>query len=287
MLFSIDGYSASESLLPWMDVSDWAWKAVVAAASDVAASGGEPQGILYSVGLREPGDLEKIASGVGEAADWLGVVVLGGDTNRVGCDDSWIDVAVVGKPYSWIKRTGARPGMRIIQVGYVGYGSIAKLIIEGSVDITTVDEDIVTYTKRPKPPMAVGEILSKCGAAASIDNSDGWAWSLLQMALASGVGIELLEVHAPESVTRTLVEAGVDNVEYALLGSWEDYTVAAAVPEDRVGCVLRECNGSGIPCWDVGVVYEAGGELRFKGKKVDIRGWDSFSSHSSTAGFAR
>jgi thiamine-monophosphate kinase len=94
LVFNIDGYSAEHSKLPWMTWEDFGWKATVAAAADVVASGGTPEVILYSIGAPSPQEALAIARGVGSASGRLGARVLKADTNRA--SDPWIDVAVVG-----------------------------------------------------------------------------------------------------------------------------------------------------------------------------------------------
>ncbi len=280
LLYSIDGYGAGESVLPWMTLEDWGWKALVAAASDIVAAGGEPVAALYSVGVRRPGEVLEIAKGIGEAADWLGVAVLGGDTNRCVCGDAWIDVAVVGMPLRWVTWRGAKPGMAVVQIGYTGYGAIAQLLLEGRIEPGDVPEAIIEYTRRPTPPVAAARVLASCGAVAAIDNSDGWLWSLYTIAKSSGVGINLEEVHVEEAVAGILEGLGLGVSEQArvLLSSAEDYNVAAVFPRESVECALEACKRHGIKCWVVGGTTGETGVVRWRGEALRPRGWDSFEA---------
>ena len=131
LVASIDGYSLEESLLPWMTLEDWGWKAVVAAAMDVVASGGRPIQVMYSIGTRSFEEALMVARGVGLASKWMKARVGKSDTNRAVGGKGWIDVAVIGEAPKPIPRSGARPGHLIVQAGYLGFGALARLALEG------------------------------------------------------------------------------------------------------------------------------------------------------------
>jgi len=279
LLYSIDGYSASESRLPWMSLGDWGWKAVVAASADVVASGGVPYAALYSIGAPRGEDVVEVAGGVGEAARWLGLVVLGGDTNRCSSGDLWIDVAVVGSPRTWTPWSRARRGFSVVQVGYVGYGFIASLLLRRKLGLDEVPEVVVDYTRRPKPPLrGLPDLMASCGVKAAVDNSDGWARSLWLVAKSSSVGVELRDVLVDPVVEELLKEYRL-SLE-GVLDSAEDYNIALFAPPESVDCILAGCDKLGHPCEVVGWVTSEASVVRFKGRRVEARGWDSFKLSS-------
>ncbi len=273
LLVNIDGYSASESLLPWMSLSDWGWKAVVAAASDVAASGGEPLVVFYSVGAPSLGEALEIARGVGEAARWLGAVVAKSDANRCR-GDRWIDVAVVGGSPRPVSRRGASPGDYVVQVGYVGPGAVARAVLEGRLTQGDAPPGVLEATRRPRPPVALGPHISRCGASAAADNSDGWGHTLALIAEASGVAIEVERVLVDPEAARALEGLGLDPEE-ASLASWEDYSLAVTAPGEAVECILEACKRLSQPCEVVGRVARGGPAVYFRGRRVDAGGWES------------
>ncbi len=267
-IVNIDGYAASSSKPPWVSWSDWGWRALVASASDVAASGGKPIAVVYSVGVESFERALEIAVGVREASEWAGVIVLKADTNRSSVD-SWIDVTVIGVSERPLSRRGARPGDFLVQVGCIGYGFVADKALKGLIDINKYPETL-EYTRRPKPPLNMGLTVSKCGARAAIDNSDGWASTLYQLAEASGVKIVVEDVLA----TREALELAASLSE-DLMESWEDYNLAVAAGSEEAECILRECRGAGVPCSIVGK-FETGGGVYFRSKRLEPLGWTWF-----------
>ena len=260
LLVNIDGYDSAFSRLPFMDWDDWGYKAVVASSSDVIASGGRPIAIAYSVGATSADVLLAVARGVGEASRDVGAPVYKADTNR-SSGSIWIDVAVVGKASRKVRRAGARPGDVVLQLGYVGYGAVAWKVIQGRLRVDDVGPDVMARIRRPRPLAWAADVVAKY-ATSSCDNSDGWATTLANIAEASGVGIDLDEV-----VVDPAIDGLVDGPE--ALDSWEDYSIAATVPEELAEEALRSCAG---PCFVVGRVVEGRG-LRFRGSQVKPRGW--------------
>ncbi|MCE4612146.1 MAG: AIR synthase related protein [Desulfurococcales archaeon] len=274
LVASIDGYSLEESLLPWMTLEDWGWKAVVAAAMDVVASGGKPVQVMYSVGVKSFEDALKVASGVGLASRWMGVRVGKSDVNRSVGGEGWIDVAVVGEAPKPIPRYGVRPGHLIVQVGYLGFGAVARLALEGALKPSQMPREVLDYTRRPKPPVTLGPSLSHCRVSAASDNSDGWSVTLYTLAVESGVKIEIDKMEVPKYIVKTL-EPLTRKVQQLLLESWEDYNLAVAGDPGSVECLLKECRLQGIPCTIVGRALEGEPSIYYKGVKVEAEGWTS------------
>lgn len=277
ILLSIDGYSSRESKPGWISWSDWGWRSVVAAISDIIASGGRPLAIAVSLGVRDPSTAAEVMRGVKEAASFVDAVVASGDLNRAESEE-WIDVAVVGEPLRWIRRVGAEPGDVVVQVGELGYGGLAQAITEGRISAGGIPSKLVQRASRPRPVKGFEAVARECNVKAAIDNSDGWAYSLAQLAAASGVSINLLEVVVPSDVARIVEALGLGPVDEFGLKSWEDYNVAAVVDRDSVDCFLRTCERVGLKCWRVGEVLEGEpGLVTYRGEEVKITGWSSFS----------
>ncbi|GAB6148459.1 hypothetical protein JCM10135_10010 [Stetteria hydrogenophila] len=273
---SIDGYSSVESRPWWVSWRDWGWRAVAAALSDVVAAGGEPFAVVVSLGVRRPGDALEVMEGVREAAVAHGVAVAGGDLNRA-FGEEWIDVAVVGRPLRWVRRAGAEPGDAVVQVGELGYGGLAQAVTDGRLRVDDVPRSLLERAARPRVPRGFELVARECGVKAAIDNSDGWAYSLAQLAAASGVSVRLDRVVVDEEVGRVVEEHGLGPVDRFGLNSWEDYNIAAAVARSEAECVLEHCERLGLKCWLVGEIVEARGALvAYKGEAVEIKGWSSF-----------
>ncbi|MCE4602174.1 MAG: AIR synthase related protein [Desulfurococcales archaeon] len=272
LLVNMDGYSMSSSKPPWASIEDWAWRAVIASASDVAASGGRPLGIIYSIGVPSLEEALEAARGVGEAARWIGAEVLKSDTNRCRCD-SWIDVGVIGVSSKPIPRSGARPGDLVVQVGYAGYGLLAKLAMEGTLRVEELSEDLIALLRRPRPPLVVGPSISSCGATASSDNSDGLGYTLRVIAESSGVRMLLEDPLVDPRVLRVLRGLGKEPGD--AYNSWEDYNLIVTLPRRRASCLLGSCSRLGIPCRIIGRV-EKGEGLVYQGRDLRVKVWEWF-----------
>jgi len=271
LLVSIDGYGMRESRLPWMSLEDWGWKAVVAAASDVAASGGQPLVVFYSVGVGGFSEALEVARGVSAAAGWMGAVVGKSDVNRG--VEGWIDVAVVGGSSGAVPRSGASPGDLVLQAGYVGVGAVVERVLRGELSVDAVPRSVLEASRRPRPPVALGRYLPRCGASAASDNSDGWGYTLSLVAEASHVSIVLERVLVDPAAAGALGSLGLDPEE-ASLDSWEDYSLAITAPEGAAECLLEACKRLSIPCDVVGRV-ESGRGVEFRGRRLEPRYWRS------------
>ncbi len=267
---SMDGYSLPRSKLPWMSMKDWGWKAVVAAASDIAAAGGRPIALSYSVGLSSLEDGIEVARGVGDAAEWLGVRVSKSDFNY--SEEGWIDVFVLGETARPVGRVGARPGMYVVQIGHVGVGLAARLVLEGKISLDALSGRLLEETRRPRPPVSAGAAISSCGLAAASDNSDGLAATIWNVAEASRVTVKLDRILVNYEALDLASSAGVEYSEF--LYSWEDYNLIAVGWEREAECIIDWCRVNGVACEIVGRVVEGPPAVYFRGEVVDIRGWE-------------
>jgi len=264
MVYNIDGYPLRESLLPWMSLEDWGFRAVAHAASDIVAVGAVPVAAWYSLGV--PGWLEAVeaAKGVGLAADMLNLSVLKSDYNRAG--EGWIDVAMVGLPMGRrvVSRRGARPGDVLYQVGYLGYGLAERLALE-----ERLDHDRVRGLARRLPPVRAARAVSYY-ASASQDNSDGWGATLASLSRWSGVGIVVERLVPDPDVWALLSGAGVG--EGDLFESWEDLNLAVLVPAEQAGRFEEECRRRRVVCFRAGRAVDGEG-VYYKGRRIEPGGW--------------
>ncbi|HZB86546.1 MAG TPA: AIR synthase related protein, partial [Gaiellaceae bacterium] len=103
--------------LEWTSWRDLGYKAAAVNLSDVAAMGGDPDGLLVSLGIAPDRDSEcvfELYEGLREA----GVPVLGGDT--FSSDKVVIAVTALGRSDRVPGRAGARPGDVLVVTGPLG-----------------------------------------------------------------------------------------------------------------------------------------------------------------------
>jgi len=261
-------------------------KAVVMNVSDFAAKGVKPYAALVSLGL--PGettikDVEEIAEGLNAGAREYGVYILGGDTNEA--SDLVINVSMFGmaEKSSVMLRSGARRGDIVAVTGFFGRTSAGlKILLENFKASKDIRDALLGAVLMPKARLAEGLALKASGAVtASIDSSDGLAWSLHEISKASGVGFVLDNVPVAEEVLEFAELNGLDPVELALYGGEEYELVLTISPKlwDRAKEAVEKVGGALIKIGRT--VAERGVFLEFNGRKrvIEPKGWEHFRRH--------
>ncbi len=166
------------------------WMTVMVNASDLAAVGAEPLGLLLNETLA-PGladdYLAALQAGVADACSACGLLVLGGDTNfSTGVRMMATAIGTVtGDPP--LTRRGCRPGDRLYASGPLGLGSafaLQRLVL----DQAGGSDPEITY--RPSARLREGRLL-RCFASCCMDTSDGVIPTLDELMRRNGMGFEL------------------------------------------------------------------------------------------------
>lgn len=178
---------------PWQ----MGWMSVAVNLSDIAAMGAEPAGVLIAAGLPPEADLyfiDELFSGLGDCASYYGTRILGGDT------DCHQELTITGTALGFVekdlvlRRKGAQKGDLLCTTGSLG-GAGGGLLAwqEGKLDSTFIGKLL-----EPEPRLAEGRALAKSGAVtAMMDNSDGLALSLSDLAEVNRVGFAVREDALP------------------------------------------------------------------------------------------
>jgi thiamine-monophosphate kinase len=263
------------------------WKALVRAASDLAAMGATPR--LFFLTLAIPGKktgrwLDQFALGMGRAARRLGLVLAGGDTTAN--DRVAISIAVLGEVQRGkaVRRSGARAGDIIYVSGRLGRAELGLRILRAGLGGGRRYAALIRPHFYPEIRVEMGKWLAARGvASAMMDISDGLSTDLARLVRASGVGARIWSdclpcVEAPKALAG---RAGFDSLEMALHGG-DDYELVFTVPR-RKAKMLR-----GAP---VGMRLTAIGEITKQkgvvlvseeGREEILRpgGWEPFRRHS-------
>jgi thiamine-monophosphate kinase len=258
----------------WLSFEDLGFRATMAAASDLAAMGADPVGILAALAL--PGDvsdddLRRIAEGQRAAADAVGAPLVGGNLARGG--EISIATTALGRATRPLKRSGARPGDALFVAGCLGLAAAGlEMLRRGS----SLEDDraraAVTAWRRPIAQIAAGRRAAQI-ASAAIDVSDGLARDLGHIARESDVRIEIdpISLVSPELAAAASL-LGVSPIGLALHGG-EDYALVIAAPEGAVPSFTRigrcEARSPGSP---VIALRDQGGALI----PLAERGFDHF-----------
>ncbi len=201
-------------------LDDAGWKALMVAASDVAAMGAGPRHALLSVVAPKGLDLDALGRGVAEASGALGCRVVGGDLSEG--RELVASVTVLG----WLpddgrpalRRSGALPGNHLFLTGPLGASAAGLRMLRAGLRPPRALRDAYL---RPRARVAEGLVARRGGGTAAIDISDGLAVDVRHLAEASGVGLDLDAVPVAEGAT--VGEA---------LGGGEDYELLLAVRDE-------------------------------------------------------
>ncbi len=181
---------------PGMSVKQAARKAVIMNISDFAAKGVKPRALLASIAIpREftKENIQEIAEGLNIGAREYQTYVLGGDTNEA--SDLVISCTAFGivEKNRLMTRYGARPGDFVGVTGTFGKPSSGlKILMEAFEAPSELSEALVNAVLMPKARLKAGLALSQTGVVtASIDSSDGLAWSLHEISRASNIGFTI------------------------------------------------------------------------------------------------
>jgi len=250
---STDTMVAGAHYSPDMSAEDIAYRAVMAAASDLAAMGAAPLGMLLSLTLPEADGawIARFAEGLRAAATDTGLALVGGDTTR---GPATIGITVMGSAPtgSPLLRSGARVGDRVCVSGFTGDAAAGLAILEGKIHLSAAAENyLVKRFTRPAARLALGQSLRGL-ASAAIDISDGLMADAGHLARASGVAIVIDRSALPQSAALREV---IDERQRAvwMLAGGDDYELLFTLPANAVlpeGCteVGRVTEGSGVSC---------------------------------------
>jgi len=216
-------------------------RALAANLSDIASMGAEPRVALLSLAL--PGalplqDFAAMVDGLLALAAAHRVHLVGGNITR-SPGPLVIDVTVVGAAHRRrvLTRAGARAGDEVWVSGTIGSAAAGLACLEG-VEPEHGHDDMALCAAAylmPQPRVRLGVLLGRNRAAtACIDLSDGLADGLTQLALSSGVGLDIdgSTIPVAAAARRWFEQRGADALLAALAGG-DDYELLFTVPGRR------------------------------------------------------
>ncbi|HXK16986.1 MAG TPA: thiamine-phosphate kinase [Polyangiaceae bacterium] len=224
----------------WLTSEDIGYRALQAAASDLAAMGATP--IAAVVSLHVPrgfpaAELGRLARGQAQAARKLGCPVVGGNVARA--SQLSLTTTVLGRVLKPLLRSGGRPGDELWVIGELGLARAGLLLHQQQLRVPLRLRKVAARARaawaRPEAQIAAGQRLVG-RARAVIDVSDGLAGDVQHLAAASGVKAvvearALTGLIAPElAVLADLL--GEPGAALALRGG-EDYALLCAGPGAR------------------------------------------------------
>ncbi|MGB3087211.1 MAG: thiamine-phosphate kinase [Phycisphaerae bacterium] len=243
------------------------FKALAVSLSDAAAMAALPVCAVAWVALPEGRDMafaREISQGLWEAAERFDCPVVGGDVT------SWaqalsVGTALLARPAGAepVRRSGARPGDRILVTGELGGSSLGRHL---------------SFTPRVKEARRLAETVV---LHAMIDLSDGLSTDLNHLCTESGVGAEVRAETVPISADagRLAQSDSRSALEHAL-NDGEDFELLFAVGLDDAERLLAENPLGDLRLTCIGRVVEAR-EVTLLGaggrrEPLERRGWEHF-----------
>lgn len=270
---------------PGMSFWQMARKAVVMNVSDFAAKGVQPQAMLVSLGLPrgiERSEIDEIGRGLNAGTREYDSYIIGGDTNEA--SDLVICPSVFGVTMKRdiMLRSGAEPGDLLAVTGSFGKTSAGlKILLSDSCDPQEANAAFLESVFMPTARLKEGLALCQTKAvSASIDSSDGLAWSLHEIARSSKVGV-LVDRPPIDKEVETFAEVSrLDPLELALYGGEEYELVLGVKPEfwNQAVAVIKSVGGKllqiGRITAEEQLIVEFGGERL----AIEPRGYEHFKA---------
>lgn len=265
---------------------DIAWKSVAVNVSDLAAKGARPVGYLLSLAfpdLPERVWLESFTAGLRIAQQQLGLVLMGGDTDRRPNAPLSITVMALGSvPRGRMVRRGtARAGDFLYVSGTLGDSAIGLRLSAGAPENLAVSDRAFLERRylRPEPRIGLRDALLGY-AQAAMDISDGLAKDLGRLCRASNLSAEVYSASLPLSdAARRAIALHPELADFPLTGG-DDYEILAAVAPDQAASFEATSRSARISVTRIGVLREGSGVriLDADGKPVSMTrsGYDHF-----------
>jgi thiamine-monophosphate kinase len=269
-----------------MSLFQAARKAIVMNISDFASKGVQPTAALVALGLPTDftqKDVEEIADGLNAGAQEYGAYIIGGDTGEA--SDLIVSVSLFGtaQKSALMLRSGAEAGDVLAVTDFFGKSSAGlRLLLDNRCSAEAgLRKALLETVFLPKARLAEGLALSGCGAvSASIDSSDGLAWSVHEIGRLSNVGFVLDNVPVADEVKQFASHNDLDASELALYGG-EEYELVVTVKPEKWTAAVAAVEAVGGQLLPIGkatrereVVLDVGGEKSV----IEARGWEHFKS---------
>ena len=244
-------------------------KALRVNLSDLAAKGATPAGFVLTLALRAADDawLTLFARGLGSDAGLFGCPLLGGDTVSTP-GPVMISITAFGRVPAgkMVRRSGARPGDRVVVTGTIGDAALGLDILRGGGAAALADAGakamLIGRYRVPQPRNALAKTV-RDHAHAAMDVSDGLAGDLAKLCGVSGVSAVIDAPSIPFSeAASTLLARGTVQIETIVSGG-DDYEILCAIPEDGFEPFVQAARQAGVAVASIGTFIAGSSIPRF------------------------
>ena len=248
-----------------------AQKALRVNLSDLAAKGAAPAGFVLTLALRVADDawLVPFARGLGADCSRFGCPLLGGDTVATP-GPVMISITAFGRVAAgkMVRRSGAKPGDRVVVTGTIGDAALGLDILKGGAVAAALADDaaarevLVGRYRVPQPRHALAQAI-RDHAHAAMDVSDGLAGDLVKLCAESGVSAVIDVPGIPLSAAAAAVLARRAVGIEALVSGGDDYEILCAIPEDGFEAFAGAAGIAGVAVSSIGTVIAGRSAPRF------------------------
>ncbi|RFB11022.1 thiamine-phosphate kinase [Bacillus sp. HNG] len=269
-----------------MNPTQIGYKALAVNISDIAAMGGMPTYYLVSIAIPKDwneADLLSIYEGMAMLADKYEMDLIGGDTVSI-AENLVVTVTVLGEVEKGkhFLRSQAKPGDLVFVTGTVGDSAagLDVLLHKGNDhSFSILEETLIRKHQYPSPRVEIGRLLSTFERVSLNDISDGLASEANEIAMASGVILQIDEDKIPLSEA-ILTQYKDRALEYALYGG-EDFELVGTIAPSDWDLLQKKASENGYNLSKIGIVSEGGpavflnrdGEL----EKLEMKGYNHFT----------
>jgi len=289
LLLKTDAIVEGVHFLPDDPSDTVARKALRRNLSDLAAKGATPAGFLLTLALRTADEawLTPFARALGEDAKQYGCPLFGGETVSTP-GPIMVSISAFGRvpPGRMVRRSGARPGDRVVVTGTIGDAALGLDIIRGGAAALVLADDagaremLIGRYRVPQPRNSLANAV-RDHASAAMDISDGLAGDLAKLCAASGVSAAIDIASIPLSAPAAAVIArGVIGIE-ALISGGDDYEILCAIPESRFDPFAEAAGLAGVALSSIGTVISGESAPNF----LDAHGREVRLAHPSYSHF--
>lgn len=267
------------------EMSLWqaARKTVVMNVSDFAAKGVKPLVIIVSLGLPRnysAKDVEEIAEGLNAGAREYDTYIIGGDTGET--TDLIIATSLFGttRKDGMMLRKGAKVGDIVAVTGLFGNPKAGlKILLNKLETAPDLKEKLISSVLMPKAKLKEGLTLRSTKAVtASIDSSDGLAWSLHELSKINKIGFLITKIPIASETIQFAEINRLNPIDLAFYGG-EEYELVVTIKPKLLKKTINEIEkigGSLIPIGKVTKNPQILININGKKKKIKPKGWEHF-----------
>lgn len=229
------------------------YRAVAAAASDLAAMGAMPLAMNLALTLPSADGawLRQCRAGLERAVQALSLPLVGGDLTRGPLTLSVQVLGAVPRDQT-LTRAGAQPGDRLCVSGPLGKAAAGLAVLQGRCRVAApLADDLLRHFWCPAPAFELGVAL-RGQATAAIDISDGLLADVAHLAVASGVSVHIDAARIALDPDLLSSFGETQALSWALAGG-EDYRLCFTLPPASL--LPAECvvigevgDGEGVHC---------------------------------------